>query len=201
MNTNILLAVITLLVLVIGANHFLRPEIIQTQNSHNPQDSMTIIEARTLSKVSSKKALGPSVTVQLTNSIQEEDQPIKLNSQAISSLEFARLNGDSRSPPIQHRVLNQRANSQQLNDPDQYSNYQANKKTQLVRHYVEAAQPKIDRLKEQVKQAKEKGLPPEQLAEGEEKIKKLEEMVEQLKLQYPEALSKETLSPEAQASN
>ena len=201
MNTNILLAVITLLVLVIGANHFFRPEIIQTQSNHNQQGEITIIEAKSLRQVTPQKNLPPSVSVQLTNSIQEEDQPIKLNSQAISSLEFARLNGDNRSPPIQHRVLNQRANSQQLNDPDQYSNYQANKKKQLVRHYVEAAQPKIDRLKEQVKKAKEKGLPPEQLAEGEEKIKKLEEMVEQLKLQYPEVLSKQTLSSGAQASN
>ncbi len=196
MNTNILVAAIALLVLVVGANHFLRPEIIQTQNNPLPKDAIGTIEPNSLIQTTQAKALAPSVTVQLTNSIQEEDQAIKLNSKAINSLEFARLNGDSRSPPINHRVPSQRANQQQINDPDQYNAYQADKKKQLVRHYVEAAQPKINRLKEQVKAAKEKGLPAEQLAEGEEKIKKLEEMVEQLRLQYPQALSSDARPPE-----
>jgi len=196
MSTNILVAVIALLVLFVGANQFIGPVIIQTQNNPLPKDAIGIIEAKLPFQTTQTKALAPSVTVQLTNSIQEEDQAIKLNSQAINSLEFARLNGDSRSPPINHRVPSQRANQQQINDPDQYNAYQADKKKQLIRHYVEAAQTKIDRLKEQVKKAKERGLPAEQLAEGEEKIKKLEEMVEQLNLQYPQALSEEARSPE-----
>ena len=196
MSTNILVAVIALLVLFVGANQFIGPVIIQTQNNPLSKDAIGTIEPNSLIQTTQTKALAPSVTVQLTNSIQEEDQAIKLNSQAINSLEFARLNGDSRSPPINHRVQSQRANQQQINDPDQYNAYQADKKKQLIRHYVEAAQPKIDRLKEQVKKAKERGLPAEQLAEGEEKIKKLEEMVEQLKLQYPQALSEEARSPE-----
>jgi len=177
----------SLLILVVGGNHFLRPEIIQTQNGHTLQNAMAVIEADFSTQLSLENTLAPSVTVQLKNSIQEEDPPIKLDSQAISSLEFARLNGDSRSPPINHRVLNQRASQQQIDDPDQYANYQTSKKRQLIRNYIEVAQPKIDHLIEQVKAAKEKGLPAEQLAEGEDKIKKLEEMIEQLKLQYPEA--------------
>ncbi len=196
MSTNILVAAIALLVLVVGANQFIGPVIIQTQNNPLSKDAIGIIEPNSLIQTTQTKTLAPSVPVQLTNSIQEEDQAIKLNSQAINSLEFSRLNGDSRSPPINHRVPSQRANQQQLNDPDQYNAYQADKKKQLIRHYVEVAQPKIDRLKEQVKTAKERGLPAEQLAEGEDKIKKLEEMVEQLKLQYPQALSEDALSPE-----
>ena len=196
MSTNILVAVIALLVLVLGSNQFIGSVIIQTQNNPLPKDAIGIIEPNSLIQTSQTKTLAPSVTVQLTNSIQEEDQAIKLNSQAINSLEFSRLNGDSRSPPINHRVPSQRANQQQLNDPDQYNAYQADKKKQLIRHYVEAAQPKIDRLKEQVKKAKERGLPAEQLAEGEEKIKKLEEMVEQLNLQYPQAIPEDALYPE-----
>jgi len=196
MSTNILVAAIALLVLVVGANQFIGPVIIQTQNNPLPKDVIGVIEPYSLSQSTHKNTLVPSVAVQLTNSIQEEDQAIKLNSQSINSLEFARLNGDSRSPPINHRVPSQRANQQQINDPDQYNAYQTDKKNQLIRHYVEVAQPKIDRLKEQVKKAKERGLPAEQLAEGKEKIKKLEEMVQQLKLQYPQALSPDALSPE-----
>jgi len=102
----------SLLILVVGGNHFLRPEIIQTQNGHTLQNAMAVIEADFSTQLSLENTLAPSVTVQLKNSIQEEDPPIKLDSQAISSLEFARLNGDSRSPPINHRVLNQRASQQ-----------------------------------------------------------------------------------------
>ena len=186
MSTNSLIAVMSLLILVVGGNHFLRPEIIQTQNGHTLQNAMAVIEADFSTQLSLENTLAPSVTVQLKNSIQEEDPPIKLDSQAISSLEFARLNGDSRSPPINHRVLNQRASQQQIDDPDQYANYQTSKKRQLIRNYIEVAQPKIDHLKEQVKAAKEKGLPKDELAEGEEKIVRLQEMIEQLKTQYPD---------------
>ncbi len=196
MSTNILVAVIALLVLVVGSNQFIGSVIIQTQNNPLPKDAIGIIGPNSLIQTTQTKTLAPSVTVQLTNSIQEEDQAIKLNSQAINSLEFSRLNGDNRSPPINHRVPSQRANQQQLNDPDQYNAYQADKKKQLIRHYVEAAKPKINRLKEQVKKSKERGLPAEQLAEGEEKIKKLEEMVEQLNLQYPQAIPEDALYPE-----
>ncbi|MEH6348250.1 MAG: hypothetical protein V7785_24345 [Bermanella sp.] len=192
MNTNTLLAISVLFIVVISANHFVIPLIIQTDNEYNSQPANLMVKPSTLVGIDSNTAITSSVEVNLTELNLTEEKTIELHPEAISSLEQARLNGDPRSPPIHHSELSQRANKQQLEDSDQYSSYQANKKKQLISHYLQAAQPKINKLKEQVQIAKEKGLPPEQLAEGEEKIKRLEDMVEQLKQQYPDALSDKT---------
>lgn len=173
-----------LFALVVG-NHFFTPAVIQSPTDFNKLNTapshMQSTHESALINTGFKTSHGfpePLAT--------EKKLAPSLNLEKINSLKHARLNGDTRGPTLAPHELTHRSSAHQKQDPDQYNQYQTNKKRQLILNYIEAAQPKINRLKEQVKIAKDKGLPKDELAEGEEKIVRLQEMIEQLKTQYPD---------------
>lgn len=185
MGTKFLWSTAGLFALVMVGNHFFTPAVIQSPtdlNNLNTTPSYTLsTDDSALVKLASKTAsLDPKSLVT------EQKLASSLSLEKINSLKQARLNGDARSPTLAPHELTHRSSAHQKQDPDQYNQYQANKKKQLILNYIKAAQPKISRLKEQIKIAKKKGLPKDELAEGEEKIVRLQEMIEQLKTQYPD---------------
>lgn len=174
---------------VLFGNYVNTPSIIKADIQPQEMAENTVTDNHPINKLDLKPVADTASLTIISKKNASENSQILLDKEAISSLRDARLNGDPRSPPIAHTQLTQRANGQQKSDPDQYNHYQDNKKKQLIINYMQAIQPKIETLKEQVKKAKEKGLPAEQLAEGEEKIKKMQDMLEKLAQQYPTALS------------
>ncbi len=187
MNTKALLILPASLFVVTGY-YFIGPLTIETNNRLNGEHDILLQGQNRIHSVSSTELVTAPMTKQIIEPALSGKETIPLKDQAIQSLKHARINGDKRSPPIHHSELTQRANPQQIDDPDQYSDFQANKKKQLISHYIQAIQPKIARLKEQIQEAKEKGLPAEQLAEGEDKVKKMQDMLNHLEQQYPELL-------------
>ena len=58
----------------------------------------------------------------------------------------------------------------------------------LDKGYVKAAEVEIPRLQADIAKAKAMGLKPEQIAEGEEKLRRIQQMRDQLASEHPEVL-------------
>jgi hypothetical protein len=185
MGTKFLWSTAGLFALVMVGNHFFTPAVIQSPADFNKLNTAPSHMQSTHESALINTGLKTSHEFPEPLATEQKLAP-PLNLEKINSLKHARLNGDTRSPTLAPHELTHRSSEYQKQDPDQYNQYQANKKRQLILNYIEAAQPKINRLKEQVEIAKAKGLPKDELAEGEEKIVRLQEMVEQLKNQYPD---------------
>ncbi len=87
---------------------------------------------------------------------------------------------DARMPPLSPGLDRELPTEEQLEDHDQYLLYEAEQTRKLYKAYVVAAEEKVNRLKEEVQYAAVQGLPEEQLMEGEEKIKRINAMQQEL---------------------
>lgn len=105
----------------------------------------------------------------------------------VEALRQARLEGDARSPAVvRSTVTREEPTAAELADPKAYQRYEARQNERLYRSYVKAADAEIPKLQEQLSQGKQGGLTPEQIAEGEEKLRRIEEMRNQLMSDHPE---------------
>lgn len=101
--------------------------------------------------------------------------------EAAQSMAEARLNGDSRTPPILH-VSSQlpAASAAQKNDPEAYAQYEADNTRRLYQAYVQAADQAIPQLQQDIARARAAGLSVEQIREGEEKLRRIQAMQQEL---------------------
>ncbi|MFE8069842.1 hypothetical protein QQM79_02185 [Marinobacteraceae bacterium S3BR75-40.1] len=113
-----------------------------------------------------------------------------LDPEAIASMRQARDQGDPRTPPIVHSPEGPSATPDELADPQLYEAFEARQEMAVYRRFTYAATAKIDKLEKLLAEGKAQGLPPEKLAEGEEKIARLKEVQEKLLLKYPDILDK-----------
>jgi len=97
--------------------------------------------------------------------------------------------GDSRTPPILRQEPEEQPKQEDLDDPDKYLAFQARQKQKVLISYVNAAKPKLNKLRALVAEGEKRGISKEQLAEGKAKIQKIEDMVEQIKAENPELIS------------
>lgn len=105
----------------------------------------------------------------------------------VEALRQSRLEGDARSPSVvRSTVTREEPTAAELADPDAYQRYEARQNERLYRSYVKAADAEIPKLQEQLSKGKQGGLTPEQIAEGEEKLRRIEEMRNQLMSDHPE---------------
>lgn len=105
---------------------------------------------------------------------------------AAESLLQARLHGDARAPAVVRSAERELPTAAELADPEAYQRYEARQNERLYRAYVKAADGEIPKLQEQIAKGRTGGLTPEQLAEGEEKLRRIEAMSNQLKSDHPE---------------
>lgn len=105
---------------------------------------------------------------------------------AAESLLQARLHGDARAPAVVRSAEREPPTAAELADPDAYQRYEARQNERLYRAYIKAADGEIPKLQEQIAKGRSGGLTPEQLAEGEEKLRRIEAMSNQLKSDHPE---------------
>jgi len=118
--------------------------------------------------------------------LQDHTDYIDVQPEAIESFRSAIIDGESRTPPIARREAEEAPSQEVLDDPAKYLSFQAQQRQKLFMSYITAAKPKIEKLKRLVAEGESRGISDEKLHEGRMKIQKLEEMVEQLKLENPE---------------
>lgn len=105
----------------------------------------------------------------------------------VEALRESRLAGDDRAPAIVRDEGRREApTAAELSDPEAYQRYEARQNERLYRSYIKAAETEVPKLQEQLAKGKQGGLTPEQIAEGEEKLRRIEEMRNQLMSDHPE---------------
>lgn len=97
---------------------------------------------------------------------------------ASDSMADARLHGDARTPPLVRPVSVPAAgpNAAQLADPQAYRAYQAGQDARVMAAFASAAQLEVPRLQADVERARASGIPADQIAKVEEKIRRLEQL-------------------------
>ena len=73
-----------------------------------------------------------------------------------------------------------------MTDPEAYQRYEARQNERLYRAFVRSADNEIPRLRDQLSTGRQGGLTAEQMAEGEEKLRRIEAMRHQLMSDHPE---------------
>lgn len=100
---------------------------------------------------------------------------------AAESMKQANEHGDPAAPPVvRDSVQREAPTPAELADPKAYQRYEARQNQRLYNEYVKAANSEIPRLQADIERARAAGLPPEQIAEGEEKLRRIQAMKEQL---------------------
>jgi hypothetical protein len=107
---------------------------------------------------------------------------------AATSMANAMKNGDPRAPVIIHDTVQEAATPEEIASPKLYAQYEARQNMRLYKGYVKAAEVEIPRLQADIAKAKAMGLKPEQIAEGEEKLRRIQQMRDQLASEHPEVL-------------
>jgi len=112
------------------------------------------------------------------------------NVDAATSMADAIKNGDPRTPAIARSEPQEKATEAELADPKLYAQYEARQSMRLYKGYINAADTEIPRLQQDIAKAKAMGLKPEQIAEGEEKLRRIQQMRDQLASQHPELVQR-----------
>lgn len=99
---------------------------------------------------------------------------------AAESMKQALKHGDPSAPPLVRTEAGEKATAAELADPKAYQQYEARQSQRLYNQYVKAADEEIPRLQADIARARAAGLPPEQIAEGEEKLRRIQAMRDQL---------------------
>lgn len=101
---------------------------------------------------------------------------------AAQSLADALRNGDSRSPPIvADDAPRERASAADLADAAAYRRYENRQQARLYRAFEQEATIALGDLQRDLQRARSAGIPAEQLAEGEEKERRLAETLQHLR--------------------
>lgn len=112
------------------------------------------------------------------------------NIDAATSMANAMKNGDPRMPQLARSEPQEQATEAELADPKLYAQYEARQNMRLYKGYINAANTEIPRLQQDIAKAKAMGLKPEQIAEGEEKLRRIQQMRDQLASQHPELVQR-----------
>jgi hypothetical protein len=105
---------------------------------------------------------------------------------AATSMAETREHGDPRTPPIDSAVAREKPTPTELDDPKGYARYEARQNAKLYKAYVASADKEIPVLQSDIERAKKEGFSPEQIKVVEEKVRRIQEMRDQLKVQHPD---------------
>jgi len=109
-------------------------------------------------------------------------EPPTVAPDAAQSLADGLRNGDNRSPPIAPDApAIERATPSELVDPSAYRRYEQRQQARLYRAFEQEAVIALNDLQRDLQRGRAAALPPEQLAEGEEKQRRLAETLERLR--------------------
>lgn len=104
---------------------------------------------------------------------------------AAVSMAAALKHGDPQAPKVVRDAPPEAPTAAELADPEAYQRYEARQQQRLYSQYVKAADSEIPRLQADIERARAAGLPTEQIAEGEEKLRRIQAMRDQLQADNP----------------
>lgn len=117
------------------------------------------------------------MTPSMPQKIHDADaEEIPLDEEAIASLRGGYLLGDPRTPPIERSPPQERASADELADPQKYAEFEGRQERKLKRAYVIEAEKYIAELKADLVRGRAGGIPPDEIAKVEKKVKGIEEM-------------------------
>jgi len=105
---------------------------------------------------------------------------------AAQSMAETREHGDPRTPPIDRTPDREMPTSAELNNPKAYAQYEARQNAIVYKAYVASADKEIPALQSDVERAKKEGISPEQIKVVEEKMRRIQQMRDELKAKHPE---------------
>lgn len=105
---------------------------------------------------------------------------------AAESMAEARINGESRTPPIIRQAQNIAAPPAELADHAAYQQYEARQNVQELAAFSKAVPAQIAQLQEDIRKGKALGIAPELIAQQERKVAELQAMRQQLLTAHPE---------------
>lgn len=105
---------------------------------------------------------------------------------AAASMAQARQFGDPRTPPIMRTETAERPSEQELADPELYQKYEERQHKRLIGAYLKATADELPKLEADIEKAKAAGLPEEQIQEGLEKQRRMQQMRDQLMAEHPD---------------
>lgn len=104
------------------------------------------------------------------------------------SMRNAMKNGDPQAPVIVRDTTPvESATPDEVADPKRYAAYLARQNMRLYKQYVAAADVEIPRLQQDIAKARQMGIPADEIAKGEEKLRRIQQMRDQLASEHPEA--------------
>ncbi|NNM52711.1 MAG: hypothetical protein HKM02_10905 [Pseudomonadales bacterium] len=106
---------------------------------------------------------------------------------ALLSMRWAHEHGDARTPPLR-RVpeTTEPPTAAELADPKAYASYEQRQNLKTYASFVNASSTEIPKIQGEIQQGLDQGIPPDRLAVGEEKLKRIQQMRDQLLAQYPQ---------------
>lgn len=105
---------------------------------------------------------------------------------AASSMAEARLNGDPRTPPLQRSAEQEAPTAEELADPDKYKQYEARQSKKLYAAYIQASDSEVPKLKQLIERGKAEGVSAEEIAQAEEKVRRIQQMRDKLLASNPD---------------
>lgn len=119
----------------------------------------------------------------------------RLNSDAIASMQAARINGDPRAPKLSPSRPRDMPTAEELADEELYLAYEQRQEKRMFRAFVEASKQKTALIQQYIDQAEAGGISEEEVAFAREKIRKIEEMALKLQQEHPEIMQ-DSFKPE-----
>ncbi|MBA5637882.1 hypothetical protein H3H37_12540 [Duganella sp. LX20W] len=112
--------------------------------------------------------------------------PVDSSSSAWLSMADAREHGDARTPPLQRDEARTPPTAAELADPKAYQQYQQGQQMRVLGAFADAAAAELPRLYADVERGRAAGVPEEQIAKAEEKIRRIEQQRRLILRDHPE---------------
>ena len=109
-----------------------------------------------------------------------------LNPAAIESFSLSLEEGDPRAPTLSDPIERVLPTEAELASPENYELYETRQRDQVLKSFVTESTSKLAQMKELILQGEDGGVSEDQLEEGREKLRLLEEMKERLLAENPE---------------
>lgn len=106
---------------------------------------------------------------------------------AVASMSEARLKGDPLAPPVSRSPQGEAPTAAEMADPQAYQRYEARQNKRVYQAYIKAAAVEIPRLQEDISRARREGIPEAEIRQGEEKLRRIQAMRDQLQADHPDA--------------
>jgi hypothetical protein len=156
--------------------------VLEKGNEKNTLQNSSSSDKRLLAAEAKKSPEIPSANI-----VEDQNDLItEPNHSSLKSFTASLSKGDDRAPPIVRQAAQEQASQEELDDPAKYLDFQARQKQKVLVSYLHAAKPKLEKLRELVARGEAEGIAEDKLNEGRIKIQKIEEMVEEIKLDNPE---------------